>query len=222
VIQCPAGTYANALTMTCSPCPSLCATCISFSNCSSCINNYTLSSTNQCTPNSTNNTNCSISNCLYCLNSTYCLQCQNNFFIIRLVNNSYCTPSCPSGMFSQDKTCIYCTTNCSNCSANGCLQCITGNYLYQMKCYPQCPAGTVTFQGGCQPDPCIRYNSTNSNICSQCAAPYMLATLSTRNSTNTSGVGCTLNCPNSTVSVKGICLPCSLNCQTCVSSTICT
>jgi len=219
VSQCPVGTYPNNLTMTCSLCPYLCVTCTSFSICTSCINNYTLSSTNQCNSNSSN---CSISNCLSCANSSICLQCLNNYYQINLGNTSYCAPYCPSGMFGQGWQCINCTSYCLNCSAYGCLICQTGYYLYQMICYPRCPSGTVAFQGGCQPNPCIYYNSTNSNICLQCVAPYLLVAVSVLNSTNTSGVVCILNCPTSTILVSGTCLPCSSNCQTCVSSTICT
>lgn len=203
--------------MTCSSCPYLCASCISFSNCTSCINNYTLSSTKQC---NSNITNCSVANCLSCSNDGTCLQCLNNYYLINLANTSYCTASCPAGTFAQNSQCILCPSYCSNCSAYSCINCNSGYYMYNSNCYLKCPSGTIPSQGMCQPDPCIYYNTTNSNICLRCAAPYFLAA-TTVNNTNSSVIGCVLNCPSGTISVKSVCLPCPANCKNCAYSTIC-
>lgn len=66
--ECPAGFFANAATRTCSPCPSACTLCTSFSNCQSCAANFNLTNTNQCSSNTT--TPCNVQFCMQCLPGT--------------------------------------------------------------------------------------------------------------------------------------------------------
>jgi hypothetical protein len=78
VSTCPVGLYSNSNSQSCLPCPYGCASCVSPNNCTTCINNFVLSSTRICQGNSST---CNSSNCLNCLpnNSSRCAQCNTGY-----------------------------------------------------------------------------------------------------------------------------------------------
>jgi hypothetical protein len=71
-----------------------------------------------------------------------------NFY--SLTNNGLsCVSSCPSNSYIYNNNCVYCSTDCSLCDANGCLSCsplfyknqgtvINSNTYYE--CYTTCPS----------------------------------------------------------------------------------
>ena len=86
-----------------------------------------------------------------------------------------------------------------------------------------CPVGTYpTASGNCQVDPCLAYNSV-TNGCLQCAPPYLLVNQSINITSMVSEylTVCVLSCPSGFVQSGSSCFPCSSNCVSCVSSTIC-
>jgi len=125
---CPIATYPNNSTQTCSPCRYGCIQCSSLANCTSCIANYTLTSTNQCIYNS----NCTIPNCQFCSATSInaCAQCLPNYYLF----NSTCISLCPAGTYSQNGHCVSCPSNCLGCTASACLICNTSFYLFQGSC----------------------------------------------------------------------------------------
>jgi proprotein convertase subtilisin/kexin type 5 len=213
VSNCPSGTYPNSLTATCSLCPATCLTCISLTNCSTCLPNYSLTSTRQCSNTTTNN--CTISNCTYCnpSNSSQCSQCNQGFFLVL----NQCQTSCPTSTYPTNGICINCSSNCFSCSVSGCNQCITPYLLYNSRCILICPSATLPQNGTCVPDICVAYDINSNNInCTACSSPYLLAP------TSNNTITCQLKCPNMTFQSLSKCLPCSTNCLACTSQTACT
>lgn len=148
--SCPSGSYPSRATRACTPCPTACAQCTSFSNCSACVQNFYLTGTNQCSANST--TTCNASFCMVCLpgSTQACEKCISGYNLL----NQSCLSSCPERTYSFNGYCKPCSTNCTNCGATGCSSCQNGSYLYQGSCYQSCPSGTVIYQGVCNPNPC--------------------------------------------------------------------
>jgi proprotein convertase subtilisin/kexin type 5 len=213
---CPNGTYPNNAMQSCSSCPYGCSQCLNSMNCTACISNYTLTSTNQCKSNSI----CSVANCQFCsataLNT--CSQCLPSYYIY----NSSCFSACPASTYAQNGQCIPCPANCIACTATGCTACSSLTYLYQGICVASCPVGTYLSAGYCQSDPCLAYNSA-TNGCLQCVTPYLL--YSNRVTAPNGSVGvttvCVLNCPSGTIQSGSTCVSCSPNCLSCISPTIC-
>jgi len=212
---CPQGTYATNLTRTCSPCPVTCTNCTSFSSCGGCVTGYTLSNTNQC--NSPSTIVCNVNYCVSCsaINSSQCLQCITNYY---LLSNGTCSITCPNATYAQTGQCINCPSTCTSCTPIQCTSCPTTYYLYQGNCYSNCPTATIASQTICIPDPCLYYSTVWPNGCSACTAPYLLATTNI----TTGNQSCVSSCPAGTVQSGSQCLNCPFNCTSCQTSTSCT
>lgn len=94
--SCPVGSYPNSATRTCTSCPVSCTQCTSFSNCSVCAQNFTLTNTNQCTANST--TTCNASFCMICLpgSTQACEKCVSGYNLL----NQTCLSNCPERTYA--------------------------------------------------------------------------------------------------------------------------
>jgi proprotein convertase subtilisin/kexin type 5 len=214
---CPSGTYANSISQSCNLCPYSCSNCISSLNCTTCINNYTLTSTNQCKPNISN---CTSPNCQYCspTSQSQCSQCLPSYNLF----NSTCINSCPTGTYSQNGQCIACQVNCIACTAASCLSCNNLTYYYQGSCIYNCPTGTFSYAGNCQADPCLSYNSA-TNDCLLCVSPYLLFNKTMTGDENNSYLQiCVSTCPSGTVQSGSSCNACPQSCLSCISTSICT
>lgn len=215
ITSCSNGTYPNNLLQICSNCPYGCLSCTSALNCSQCIGNYTLTSTNQCKPTF----NCTVPNCQYCsvLNTSQCAQCAPNYYIY----NFTCITQCPSSTYALNGQCTNCSSSCLICNALGCITCSSSTYLYQGVCINVCPTGTYVNGGNCQVDPCIQYSPT-SNDCLLCAAPYLLLNQSYPSNQTFYQIICTISCPSGSVQTGYSCVPCPFNCLSCSSPNTCT
>lgn len=138
---CPNGTYNS--NNTCIACHSSCLTCTGplYTDCTSCSQNFTLSSSGYCGSvcgagkyeSGGVCLNCH-ANCDYCLSSTICYACKASAVMI--------------GTECQFATC---TSPCSTClgSVTTCTSCISSKILYQSQCYDSCPDGTYLTKGSC-------------------------------------------------------------------------
>ena len=137
--SCPNGYYNSNRTRSCAPCPTTCTSCQSFSNCSACATGFSLTSTYQCQPPIP--PQCNVSDCISCNpnNSSSCEQCVEGFNVAA----GQCVTVCPEGCYPDNFNCVFCSPNCSNCSATGCSLCNQGFELYNGLCYQTCPNGTI-------------------------------------------------------------------------------
>lgn len=216
--------------MTCENCYSNCYTCLNATFCTLCSTGYYLlsiagNSFNECLNicplgyfefiDATNTLApaciaCS-SNCNECLNATYCISCQSNYYLFTAENvntatNVSCVSTCPSGyanptVISGTGMCSLCGANCVACvDAITCTDCISTNY--------------VIINGICTPFNCQNcFNcSLSTNVCFQCASGYYLY-----------NSGCTSYCPNGYYAdnTTMACEKCLANCDICFTKNSC-
>lgn len=150
LLDCPSGYYyaTNGTNNNyCQACVSPCVSCISSTQCLSCINGYyfynyacTTTCPNGYFPEVNGNIcdNC-ISPCNNCVDKTTCLSCKIGYW-----NGVNCTIVCPNGYFGNNVTnnCDLCDTSCLTCSnsSTSCTSCKSPLYLQNMQCLTQCPA----------------------------------------------------------------------------------
>jgi hypothetical protein len=165
----------------CTPCQSPCRTCVSLSDCLSCVDGSYLQggSCVKCDQSCLTCKGPSNSNCLSCFGTSslspdgfcsgcssscklcsgsLCRGCSEGFFLF----TGNCVVVCPSGTFANGSVCSGCDASCSACNATSCLNCNTG-YLYTLgsKCLNNCPAGYAATLGTCIKT--LPTNSTNNN-----------------------------------------------------------
>lgn len=153
-----------------------------------------------------------------------CLSCSTG----RLIYSTTTCGNCAATTYANSsKTCAPCDANCDTCqtSANNCLTCPTGKYLYttDKKCYDSCPGGSyldATDKCSDCPTGCAACSLGSSVDCSECktvnGVPYYLA-----------GTSCTSGCGNGNYggadpsTFKPTCITCSNPCGNCLSDTSC-
>jgi len=130
----------------CYACNSSCLTCSVFeSNCTTCVSTSSL--LNQtCYATCPDGYYSSGGNCLVCANNcktcssaVFCFTCASGFLL--LADNT-CGVSCLGAMYNYSNVCVSCPTKCLTCNQNGCLTCISPNYLCQISsivCISACP-----------------------------------------------------------------------------------
>ena len=156
-------------------------------------------------------TNCS-TNCLTCLNVTYCNQCQPNAYFF----NGACFNTCPESTILLNGQCQTCPQGCLLCdSPNNCLACVQPFFFWGGRCIQVCPVGYYqnSTASGCSPCnvTCQTCVGPSTGQCTGCATGYYL-----NNGT------CLAACPVGTFpSQSGLCLSCPASCQICTSLTNC-
>ena len=214
----------------CAECNSACFTCSeTTSNCTSCVAGQYIYETT-CVSTCPQNYVASGKNCVEIIDSGDCTSgcnasllnnedCDNVCNVYACAyDNGYCNMSeitCGSGKYLSGSICYACSNPCSNClsTANTCTSCQaetgTGNqlYLYNNKCYSECP--DKTYQSGITCVDCgIRCATCalSSSTCTSCVSPYKIYNNQ-----------CVVNCPSST-SIQldsNTCSDCSSNCKYC-------
>ena len=117
---------------------------------------------------------------------------------------------------SGSKTVNYaCHSNCSTCeeTADKCVTCLESfPYLYNERCYKNCPSGTTSYSThtctDCT-DSCLECTGTTST-CTKCESPLVL--LSSK---------CEPECGEGKFNNSGTCTSCINNCEVCPNSTYC-
>lgn len=162
--------------------------------------------------------------CATCRNQTACISCTGDN---KLTLNAACLPACPDGTYNYtagDNTCKQCPDNCKRCdTATSCTEC---NANYKLALDKTCVAVTC-------PEGSSDYNSSEPNVCKQCAVAHCAVCSSLTFCTTckagkvrmpTTGL-CQDQC-NRNTSTYGSpatdCLPCPSNCDSCSSSSNCT
>lgn len=105
---CATGYYLNTSIITCNPCPQGCTTCNQYTptQCTSCSNGYMLSS------NTCYSVSCSILNCLYCSNSSFCSFCESTYYWDGTACSKGASITCEKGANGQLPT--DCVNSCSS------------------------------------------------------------------------------------------------------------
>jgi hypothetical protein len=186
VSQCPDGYYPNG--KVCVKCQSPCNTCLSNTQCTSCLDSYlyhssknkclstcpsdfTIQQENKCIDCSTNCNTCktTISQCTSCANS------------LALMNNQ-CIPNCPTGFANANGICTQCDTNCLVCEGalKTCLKCIDGLIIDNGVCVSpstSCQSGQYLINGLCRSCSTLLPNCTDcldQYTCVNCSTNYLL------------------------------------------------
>jgi len=215
---CPAGYVVNTVTNTCVPCQvSNCASCPlnDLKTCKSCVSPHLLLNNNQCVTNcpsgyykdATTQTCLPCSpNCKSCQNSSNCLVCNNNYFLL----SGKCRPDCPNGYAQNNGKCVPCESkNCSSCTPNGktCTECNSPLVLNNNQCVKECPEGKWSLLRKCVECPNGCQDCCDGTRCDHCLPGKSL----------TESGKCVDDCPERNVSVDGKCVKCLTqpNCLKC-------
>ena len=219
---CPNLTYANGLSLTCSPCLTPCSLCSSATTCLSCATNYSLYNTS-CLPTCPSGFTgvagqclACTSNCKTCSGATnVCVLCNNGSYFLN--SSSSCVTSCGTGLFIDydNQLCVGCTSPCNTCinSSTTCTACIPNYYYLANQCLPACPAGMyVQANANCLPCPTNCSSCTATANCSACAGNTYLY-----------NGACITACPAAyAVVVDGACTACTTQfCATCSPANAC-
>lgn len=117
-------------------------------------------------------------------------------------------------MFSDGKNCKICNSTCTACTngPNNCSQCATGFYLFERRCWKQCPIGFYQNDtlNQCISCPSDCFDCTNSTYCQTC----QLWQKSYKGS-------CYYFCPDGTYEQDQVCIDCSSTCLKCDSLSTC-
>ncbi len=120
--SCPTGQYPNTAVYRCDLCPSTCLTCLTPTNCPSCVSN-------------------SVAYNNYCYG--YCNTTLANYTteILFSPSNLTCTELCPNGSYSHIVFCLTCSPQCLTCTgtASNCTNCTNGRYIFNNTCVSKCP-----------------------------------------------------------------------------------
>lgn len=252
---CPARTYADSSTLSCTVCPYDCYSCDS-TNCLSC-NTATdfrvlSSSTSRCVPINgyfDNLTTVCVkcgSNCLQCVSASYCVNCEDGYYIsggvcakcpegcLTCISNSECQ-SCSAGLILAANFLCYApcfpsqyfnvsTLSCQNCS-KGCISCLSlsvcnfcrnGTYLLFNDSTPTC----ISCPSKCMT--CLSFTN-----CTSCYPGFYFINNScfscSENQYLNPGLNCANQCPIRYYadSFFRICQPCPHDCYTCDSKGSC-
>ena len=164
VRNCGEGMYPNTnlSLVTCVPCVSPCATCLSSTVCLTCVRTPVLyyMYNSQCIPYCpTDNTvipndalqTCDpcVGNCATCQNTTStCLTCKPNFYL-QGINCVACSPP----MIVEGGDCVSCTSPCATCQGTrtNCTSCDnTKPYILNNTCFLGCPNGYLGISKTCE------------------------------------------------------------------------
>jgi len=221
----------------CITCSAPCLTCsITATNCTSCgVGRYL--SNFQCfcsTGYYINGLTCSQCDfrCQTCSTSAlFCLTC--NTTLGTIISGSTCI--CPDGKYMNTTTsaCLPCTTICLTCSSNTDSSCLTCNpVLYRSFNLGKCDCNQGYYEANiptcqiCNPL-CFTCNGPSVYNCTSCNLGYVLmgsVCMPTIVCSNYFYDGqCLSTCPITTYPsiASHLCIPCSLNCLTCLSAVVC-
>lgn len=151
--------------------------------------------------------------CKICKDSSTCVTCDYN----KVLFDSNCIDSCPSGYVSVNGTCLKCKVNsCAVCSSDtdSCIECSVNTYKFKNTCVTQCGNG---FHSSPQKEcvPCNDLNclncSENEKECNDCKDSYYVFNKS-----------CISSCPDGYVANEmDICMKCiDSKCKKCSSSNL--
>lgn len=203
---------------TCSSCSSNCLTCQGSNDpniCTSCFTGFSLSVSKTCVAGCPQN-------CLYCSSATICSVCSSGYTLFTQGSNTVCGPciqtcrtcamgqpatclTCGAGFYLSGTSCTPCATNCNQCSAAGCLNCVSGYFLNSAN---TCSANCIV--------PCATCSNVNPTKCLSCIAGYSLNSLSNSCNQILSCAGACSVCPFGYTLNLGRCLQCTGNqCQSC-------
>jgi proprotein convertase subtilisin/kexin type 5 len=145
-----------------------------------------------------------------------CLNCLSGSFF-----EFGCVESCPTGTFSENKTCKYCSFECAAClgSSNTCIACPDNQYLFEGKCHAKCPIPLVN--GKC-PNLCPTgyFTQVGSGNCLKCNDRCRTCDGAADRCTScqsgfASNGACVTACPANTLNVNGNCVACAEGCNGC-------
>ena len=143
---------------------------------------------------------------------------------------------CADGKYQNSSTyaCTLCNTLCLTCtgpSSVECLSCHSSVFRTFDSATKSCPCNAGYYSSGALlcllcPSPCLTCKSGSTLNCSSCLSGYTLigsSCILVVNCPSTyyyQGV-CLSSCPHTTYPSAGSCLPCTSNCLTCISSSVC-
>jgi len=195
--ECPEGFYANgADAPVCKECSDNCTKCIwdessKKDQCQTCEEGYDLNNNkciSRCGPGKFENKEkdgkcekCSDENCLVCLlTAENCRKCNKETLLFIKGDENACLDECPMGYFKNTKKriCEKCQDNCKVC-ANGdsCIACDERFYLFDKKCFKNCPEGYGIIEHSCQKctdENCAKCLDNDNTKCKKCLAGKFL------------------------------------------------
>ena len=213
--SCPSGYYNSG--SECVACNSLCPTCESSTNCTSCVISHPFNNNGVCLevcppsyyPDTTFSCQVCSGGCIKCTSSTQCTECSTGNLY-----SGQCQAECPTGWYPSSSICQQCPAPCLSCQGkSSCLSCTPGLLLYNGLCLDTCPEGTS-----------IQFEAT----CTACTFPCTTCSLNTTNCTSCSSgllynYTCLASCPSGYYSSSNSCEKCSKSCGACINtSTTCT
>ncbi|TNV75036.1 hypothetical protein FGO68_gene6423 [Halteria grandinella] len=230
--ECPLGTIKDAYMGFCRSCPDFCTACSSTDNCTACVRNYYLATTNNVNYGCFSPKSCPAgyrmddaqgclpcsSNCASCPSATVCNLCKDTYYLDTLTNQ--CTQTCPNGYYGDaaSKVCMMCSPACKTCVTNNytCTSCndigATKYYLYESTCVTRCP-----YIGYFQNQPartCVPCKSA----CKICVNAFDDCIVCNPGSV-ISGRECLNSCPEGYyITVIGTCFQCDPACSRCQGS----
>ncbi|CAJ1378543.1 unnamed protein product [Effrenium voratum] len=226
----------------CFPCPPSCVACESPDRCTVCNNNTYLTDDWKCSEtcpvhfygDGTRDvgrtcTKCE-EDCAKCVSEDLCLECKNGKL---LTPQGVCKARCPAGYYPSTPAgavgvggeCLPCADNCWKCTgSHTCQVCSEDAYLTSDSlCVEECPVGFYGVGSGaymrtCQP--CAEHCSQciGAENCTECVSDMFLTPSETCGKTCPQGLYPSLQLGKS----FGTCEPCSANCSSCITPTICT
>ena len=156
--------------------------------------------------------------------------------------------SCYEGYYLSVGECLKCDTNCKNCNETSsyCLDCNSNTYLFENKCYDECPEGflkndVLNYCALCDQSCLTCFSPGTSNNCLSCFQGFYFINnncLLCDNNCNSCDIAssnctscpihnylhnyqCIASCPIGYYgSIDGLCLPCDDNCLTCFESSM--
>jgi len=129
-------------------------------------------------------------NCKSCQNSSNCVVCNNNYFLL----TGKCRPDCPNGYAQNNGKCVPCESkNCSTCTPNGktCTECNSPLVLNNNQCVKECPEGKWSLLRRCVDCPHGCQDCCDGTRCDHCLPGKTL----------TESGKCVDDCPERNVSV---------------------
>lgn len=235
--DCPSGYYPINPSQICAPCDSSnnsahCLTCITLNLCSTCLYPYYFDATSKTCVVSCSSSQIPLNGTCFACNS-YCTTCQSSVLNCTSCVATYyllqnvCLASCPSPYVPSTATniCVNCSSACLLCTntPSTCTSCQYPLKLFNSNCINDCPVGYYTYTASNNTLQCLSCltqcaSCSSQTICASCISGFYFYSSS-----------CLYSCPSSTFSqsvsnnntMSLVCSPCSSNCVTCSSSTIC-
>jgi proprotein convertase subtilisin/kexin type 5 len=153
-----------------------------------------------------------------------CTSCEPGEGYLQITESTQsCVKSCAEGTFPKNNVCEVCNFKCAKClgSADNCIACPAGRFLYNGACWDFCPGVTVNDQciDSC-PAGFYRFSDRECRECnSQCETCDNNQTcLTCKNNFVSRNGTCVAECGAGFYSFRGFCVGCNPSCGTCANT----